>query len=65
MQKRVIRELSLKEKGLVDIHSLLRQLRQLIEAAEWDGTPCENLKLEYKDVLEHHMKTGSHFYPLF
>lgn len=59
------RESSLAEKGLVDIHSLLHQLQQLVEAAEWNGEPSEHLKSELNTVSKYHMETGSYYYPLF
>jgi hypothetical protein len=61
----MMQELSLAQKGLVDIHSLLRQLQQLIEQAEWDEAPSEHLKAERETVLKYHMQTGSYYYPLF
>lgn len=60
-----MQELSLAQKGLVNIHSLLRQLQQLIEQAEWDEAPSEHLKSEHATVLKYHMQTGSYYYPLF
>jgi hypothetical protein len=50
---------------LVDIQTLLKQLGQLIEQAEWDGEPVDDLKSEYQHIYDYHVKTGSHFYPLF
>jgi hypothetical protein len=50
---------------LVDIQTLLKQLGQLIEQAEWDGEPVDDLKSEYQHIYDYHMKTGSAYYPLF
>lgn len=50
---------------MVDINTLIKQLRQQIEQAEWDGQPCDNLKKELKTIQEYHNHTGSFFYPLF
>jgi hypothetical protein len=51
--------------NLVDIHSILKQLKQQIEQAEWNGEPCEHLISEYNNIVKYHMQTGSQFYPLF
>jgi hypothetical protein len=50
---------------LVDIQTLLKQLGQLIEQAEWDGEPVDDLKSEYQHIYDYHVKTGSAYYPLF
>ena len=58
-------ELTVVKHNLADIQTLLRQLQQLIEQAEWDGVPSEHLKSEHKAVLKYHIETGSYYYPLF
>jgi len=50
---------------LVDIQTILKQLAQQIEQAEWDATPCDHLKEEYDHIYKYHMETGSLYYPLF
>ena len=65
MQEREYPQPIPKEKYLVDIHTLLRQLQQTIEAAEWEGEPCDSIRLEYEHVMKYHMQTGSHYYPNF
>lgn len=65
MQERSYPEPEPKEKSLVDIRTLLRQIQQEIESAEWNGKPCDSIRLEYDHVKKYHMQTGSHYYPLF
>lgn len=65
MQERSYPEPEPKEKSLVDIRTLLRQLQQEIESAEWNGEPCDNIRFEYDHVKNYHMQTGSNYYPLF
>jgi hypothetical protein len=49
---------------MVDIHTLLSQLQQLIENADRHGEPSDDLKRQYDEILSYHYETGSHYYPL-
>ena len=53
------------KQNLVDIKTLLKQLTQLVEQAEWNGEPCEHLVDEYNHIYKYHMETGSRYYPMF
>jgi hypothetical protein len=54
-----------KDTFLTDIHTLLKKLGQQLEQAEWDGKPCDNIRLEYEHVKKYHLQTGSLYYPNF
>ena len=50
---------------MVDVQTLLRQLRQQIEQAEWEGKPFKHLQQEYDNIVDYYARTGSEYYPLF
>lgn len=54
-----------KDTSITLTNTILKELRQQLESAEWNGEPCDNIRFEYDHVKNYHMQTGSNYYPLF